>query len=366
MDPCRVNIVGSPRRKPINYLSVIFFAVTAIVNSQADAVAPARKVELVQDYRPKVQAGTLDLFIPLPFENANYQKLLSEKYESNATWVKEEVVPLNKSGDSVRLFHAHWVQIDKPSLRLWQVISISDRDSGVPAKSADPSFLRTTEHIQTDGEVKETAEKITKGLSDPDEKAKAIYDWLVDNSLPDLRSSTCGEVDLKTMLPTDSKATATRSSEKCADPNALFVGLARAAGIPAREVWGLRITPSTRPKSLKKAEDAAKAQHGRAEYYSKIKKAWFPVDPVDVRAIIRDEELSPQDARLKELRPRFFGAWEGNWVAYNYGRDFQLATGKKVNYLMSPLLFSGEFPPTSMDSAESGYSFSAKVLPERY
>jgi transglutaminase-like putative cysteine protease len=31
---------------------------------------------------------------------------------------------------------------------------------------------------------------------------------------------------------------------KCADLNALYVGLARAAGLPARDVYGIRVAPA--------------------------------------------------------------------------------------------------------------------------
>ena len=56
---------------------------------------------------------------------------------------------------------------------------------------------------------------------------------------------------------------------KCADLNALFVGLARAAGLPARDVYGLRVARSEFGyKSLGAgAEIVTKAQHCRAEVY---------------------------------------------------------------------------------------------------
>ena len=56
---------------------------------------------------------------------------------------------------------------------------------------------------------------------------------------------------------------------KCADLNALYVGLARAVGLPARHVYGLRIAKSELGyKSLGLAADiATKGQHCRAEVY---------------------------------------------------------------------------------------------------
>ena len=56
---------------------------------------------------------------------------------------------------------------------------------------------------------------------------------------------------------------------KCADLNALYVGLSRASGLPARHVYGLRIAKSDRGfKSLGLATTTAtKGQHCRAEVY---------------------------------------------------------------------------------------------------
>jgi hypothetical protein len=56
-------------------------------------------------------------------------------------------------------------------------------------------------------------------------------------------------------------------SGKCADLNALFVGLARAAGLPARDVYGIRTLKSELGyRSLGvSSETVTRAQHCRAE-----------------------------------------------------------------------------------------------------
>jgi len=78
---------------------------------------------------------------------------------------------------------------------------------------------------------------------------------------------------------------------KCADLNALFVALARAEGIPARDVYGIRVANSNLGyKSLGKAGDITKAQHCRAEFYA-AGYGWIPVDPADVRKVILEDKL---------------------------------------------------------------------------
>jgi len=124
---------------------------------------------------------------------------------------------------------------------------------------------------------------------------------------------------------------------KCADINSLFVGLARAAGLPAREVYGVRVADSAQFKCLGKAGDVSKAQHCRAEYFSP-RHGWVPVDPADVRKAVLEEKLPLDDARIVALRERLFGYWEMNWVGFNFARDFDLSPAAKgpVPYLMYP------------------------------
>ena len=74
---------------------------------------------------------------------------------------------------------------------------------------------------------------------------------------------------------------------KCADLNGLYVGLARAAGLPARDVYGLRVAPSRFGYvSLGvRSHIVTKAQHCRAEVYLNDL-GWVPVDPADVRKVM--------------------------------------------------------------------------------
>jgi transglutaminase-like putative cysteine protease len=128
---------------------------------------------------------------------------------------------------------------------------------------------------------------------------------------------------------------------KCADLNALFVGLARSVGIPARDVYGVRVADSATWKSLGKSGDITRAQHCRAEFYDS-RFGWVPVDPADVRKVILEEEkdrlLPLDDARVHLARRVLFGAWEMNWIGFNTAGDTQLAprTQKPLGHFMYP------------------------------
>src|SRR6204780_4310829 len=95
---------------------------------------------------------------------------------------------------------------------------------------------------------------------------------------------------------------------KCADLNALYVGLARATGLPARDVYGIRAAKSELGyKSLgASSENVTKAQHCRAEVYLS-EYGWVAVDPADVRKVMLEEppgNRGPGDEMVRQVRAR--------------------------------------------------------------
>jgi len=168
-----------------------------------------------------------------------------------------------------------------------------------------------------DGIVATTASRIVLGIDAPDARARAIYNWVVDNTFRKPTVRGCGLGNIKFMLETGDLG------GKCVDINSLFVGLARAAGLPAREMYGVRVADSAQFKSLGHAGDISKAHHCRAEYYSP-RHGWVAVDPADVRKVVLEEKLPLNDPRVVALRERLFGYWEMNWVGLNTARDFEL------------------------------------------
>jgi transglutaminase-like putative cysteine protease len=147
-------------------------------------------------------------------------------------------------------------------------------------------YLKPTALMPIDGLVLETSQQIVKGQMSEVARARAIYEWIVDNTFRDPKVKGCGLGDIKTMLETG------YLGGKCADLNALYVGLARAAGLPARDVYGVRCADSAEFKSLGKSGDISKAQHCRAEVYL-TGHGWMPVDPADVR----EDSLDPATFR---------------------------------------------------------------------
>ncbi len=197
-------------------------------------------------------------------------------------------------------------------------------------------FLRSTKLLPTDGIVKATAVEITRGAKTDLEKARAIYEWIVDNTFRNPKTRGCGLGNIRFMLESRDLG------GKCADLNALYVGLARAAGLPARDVYGIRVAKSELGyKSLgTSTENITKAQHCRAEVYIGGY-GWVPVDPADVRKVVLEEppgNLPVDDRLVKNARARLFGSWEMNWMAYNFAHDVVLpkSAGAPIGFLMYP------------------------------
>jgi len=221
------------------------------------------------------------------------------------------------------------------------------------------AYLTPTKLIPIDGIVKETSDAITKGRANDLAKARAIYDWIVENTVRDPDVKGCGLGDIRGMLEMKNL------SGKCADLNALFVGLARAAGLPARDLYGLRVAPSTQFPSLGRAGgNVTTAQHCRAEVWAD-NYGWIPVDPADVRKLILEEKkASLTDPGVVKAREALFGSWEMNWIAYNDAHDVALpgSTGKPLPFLMYPQAEVGGTRLDSLDPEHFKYTITAREI----
>ena len=237
---------------------------------------------------------------------------------------------------------------------------------GKASKVARPElehFLRPRKLLPTDGVVKATATEITSGAKTDIEKARAIYEWIVDNTFRNPKTRGCGIGDIRFMLESKDLG------GKCADLNALYVGLARAAGLPARDVYGIRVAKSELGyKSLgTSSENITKAQHCRAEVYISGH-GWVPVDPADVRKVVLEEPPGNRpldDEMVKKARARLFGSWEMNWVAYNFAHDVALpgSTGAPVGFLMYPQAETADGRLDSLAPDNFKYEITSSEIP---
>lgn len=237
-----------------------------------------------------------------------------------ATWSETETAP--------------WIQVvDQVRTRRR---SLADAKSASLSPSERQLYTAPGRLVPTDGIVRETARTIVAQAGSDFDKVRAIYEWVVENTYRDPSVAGCGTGDIVSMLRTG------RRGGKCADINALFVGLVRSLDIPARDIYGVRTAAS--PSGYKslgiEAGVATKAQHCRAEVFI-TDAGWIAVDPADVRKIILEEPpgtLTLADATVQTARSALFGGWDENWIAYNTAHDVALpgASGPSVDFLMYP------------------------------
>lgn len=315
-----------------------------------------RTFELTYEVDLSAQTGMGRLWLPLSSNAGDYQRVLTTHWQAGTADAALNWDPVYQAP----VFTARWD--GKESGRVVTVTTqIATRNRHTAPASLFlrdmnevARYLQPTEHMPLDGIVSETAGKIVKGMTAPDDKARAIYEWVVDNTFRDPTTRGCGLGNIKTMLETGNLG------GKCADINSLFVGLARAAGLPAREMYGVRVAESAQFQCLGKAGDVSKAQHCRAEYFSS-RFGWVPVDPADVRKAVLEAKLSISDPKIVELRERLFGFWEMNWVGFNNARDFNLTpkSSQQLAYLMYPYAEFGEVLLDGRDPAAFKFRLSS-------
>lgn len=313
--------------------------------------------------------GTVHAWVPIPLMSTtdyfqrepdrwtgnfiSAQALSYDQYGTGmvvAAWASNEPAPVLEVTSRFRTRDRH-VDVSRPPSP-----SVQENDA-VLQYFRQPSML-----IRTDGIVAKTAAEIVTGRDGDVEKARAIYEWIVDHTFRDPKVKGCGTGDITTMLETG------YLGGKCADLNALFVGLARAAGLPARDVYGIRCAASTAFKSLGRAGDITGAQHCRAEVYL-TGYGWVPVDPADVRKVVLEENapdvpLPLDHPTVRKARAKLFGAWEMNWLPYNYAHDVRLpqASGPALGFFMYPQAETATGRKDSLDPKTFTYTITATEI----
>jgi transglutaminase-like putative cysteine protease len=332
----------------------------------AEPEAPWRVFEITTRVEVLQPRGATRVWLPTPLAVAPYQKTMGDTYHPGGG----TAVMIETNANEPDILGCSWDEGVEPVLTLVSRVATTGHAANLTTPTVPPPpdlsgfarFLKPTRLIPIDGIVKVTANAITKGSGTDFEKARAIYDWIVEHTFRDPATRGSGVGDVRLMLESGNLG------GKCADLNALFVGLCRASGIPARAVYGLRVARSeTGLQSLGLSSDeATTAQHCRAEVYL-TGYGWVPVDPADVRKVVLEEppgNLAIDDARVKIARERLFGSWEMNWIAYNFAHDVSLRGSNRglLGYFMYPHGETAEGPIDSLDPEHFRYTITVREV----
>jgi transglutaminase-like putative cysteine protease len=326
-----------------------------------------RTFEVVTKIEVQKPQGVVRAWVPVPAVDETWQRIEGNSWTGNAKNVK--LVRDGKYGASMVV--AEWAPGDAaPVLTVTSQFATRDRATAwgkpIPSERLDPAtrrfYTESTDYLPTDGIVRQTALEATRGRNSDLYKAQGIYDWIVVNTFRDPKTRGCGIGDVKSMLESGNLG------GKCADLNALFVAMARSVGLPARDMYGLRVAKSQfNYRSLGVgSNNVTRAQHCRAEVFL-AGYGWVPVDPADVRKVVLEEKPQPttlDDPLVKAVRPKLFGAWEMNWLAYNSAHDIALpgSTGPKVPFLMYPQAETAAGRLDSLDPDVFRYTITSREI----
>lgn len=291
-----------------------------------------------------------ELWIPYPVSDGNqtitHIRVTGDYAESAVYTDNKFKVPAlyarwNKEAKSKKLTFSFMAQRK-------EVIKKNFPQEETPWSPADYSlYLESTRFGPTTGKIKDLAEKITHGKTTVFEKAKAVYDWTCMNMYRNPDTKGCGLGDVYALL--------NNPGGKCADISSTFIAIARAAGVPSREVLGIRM-------GKKDLQDITTWQHCWAEFYLPGY-GWVPVDPGDVLKMMLKHDLKPGNKKALAYQDYFWGGVEPYRVALSTGRDLILnppQKGEPVNYLMYPFSQTGGKTTNWLDPENFKYTITYK------
>jgi len=340
------------RRKIRQCIIGLFSILVVIPFLLSVSEAKERRVEVAFKINLKApdNSKNVRIWIPYPVSDEN-QTIEDVKIGGNYSY--QGIYKENEFGNSI--LYAEWKNLTKErtltytfKIRRKEVVKKDfPKDEQPLNKKEFAKFLMPTSLGPTSGKVKETAENITKGKKTVLAKARAIYDWIVDNMHRDPQIKGCGMGEVEKLLES--------LGGKCGDIHSVYVALARSVGVPAREIFGIRI-----PKG--KEGDMTKAQHCWAEFYLPGY-GWVSIDPSDVRKIMLEKKLSL--GQEKEYREYYFGAVDESRISYGIGKDLILNPPQKngkLNYLMYPYTEADGKALDDLFGFNLGYTITFKEL----
>jgi transglutaminase-like putative cysteine protease len=266
----------------------------------------------------QIPAGTqqLDFWMPVPHDDL-YQHIANLQVESAYPY------EMTTGPQGNRMLH---LRLDRPKVDTVRVtlrfsatrrehhqdlLLVPAKDAGEPASEL-AQWLKPDRLVPLDDQIRKWANEVVDAANARSdlEKARAIYDHVVSTVKYDKTGKGWGRGDIYYACE------ARRGN--CTDFHAIFIGYARALGIPARFAIGL-------PVPAEHGSGQIAGYHCWAEFYAKGI-GWVPID-------------ASEAAKDPSKRKYFFGSHDENRIEFTRGRDLALAPPQKgdpLNYFVYP------------------------------
>jgi transglutaminase-like putative cysteine protease len=280
----------------------------------AGLYAQPRERNFSFEYRAKVPSGSTGtsfrLWVPIPHDD-DYQRITNLKIESPEPY---QVVTDGLGNRILSIASAHApsvaVTFDCARKEHLRPTAVSGGATLSPAERA--RWLAPDRMVPLDDTIRKWAgEVVTAAHAHTDlEMARAIYDHVVATVKYDKTGKGWGRGDI--YYACDARR------GNCTDFHAIFIGYARAMGIPARFSIGF-------PLPEERGQGSISGYHCWAEFYANGI-GWIPID-------------ASEAAKNPSMREYFFGTHDENRVEFTRGRDLKLVPGQSaapLNYFVYP------------------------------
>jgi len=196
-------------------------------------------------------------------------------------------------------------------------------------------YLLPDQLVPIDGIIEQEAQKVVHFEMTEIQKARVLYDQVVSSMTYDKTGSGWGQGD--------AIYACNARTGNCTDFHSLFIGMARASGIPSRFVIGFSIPREKRQGDIP-------GYHCWAEFYIK-ELGWVPID-------------ASEASKYVENRNFFFGNLDANRIQFTIGRDIMLEPNSDIqplNYFIYPYVNIDDKTYTDVEHQFSFKNFSEEA-----
>jgi transglutaminase-like putative cysteine protease len=264
------------------------------------AAAPARTFRIEQTVEVPAQTGPVSLWVPLPHDDPS--QTVSAVAINGAEVVQDALgnraarYSLPAQGGQLKVSYTVERRERSADLQAPPV-------AGVPLAA---QWLRDDKLVHVDEKIRKLSAEVTKGATTPIAKGRAVYSYVLANMKYQKTGDGWGNGSIIWAC--------TEKYGNCTDFHALFIGLMRAAGVPARFEIGRSVPP---------VSGQVAGYHCWADFQSGA--AWIPID-------------ASEAWKHPDKKDYFFGHHDQDRFALSMGRDLRLPgmKGTPLNYFVDP------------------------------